>query len=133
MASLENRPFPSNDIARPVFMNHYYAGESLVPVTSKKLIRLDECDTSTENSMRNPQLQGINHESVETSCSSLRIPISTNRNFRMTVPPDSGHRQNRGFHSEFVEPLQNSLGNLNVGQSPVQAVEHVDMQQVHLI
>ena len=34
----KNRPFLLNDIARPVFMNNYYAGEHLIPATSKKLI-----------------------------------------------------------------------------------------------
>ena len=46
---------------------------------------------------------------------------------------DNGHRQNRGFHSEFVEPLQNSLGALNVGKSRVQAAEHMGTQEVPLI
>ena len=63
----ENRPFPLNDIARPVFVNNYYTGEPWIPVTSKKLIKLDECDISSENSIRNLELQGINCESVETS------------------------------------------------------------------
>ena len=49
----ENRPLTLNEVARPVFVNHYYAGEAFVPATSKKLIKLDECDVSTENSMRN--------------------------------------------------------------------------------
>ena len=40
----ENRPFTVNDVGRPVFVNHYYAGEAFVPVTNKKLIKLDECD-----------------------------------------------------------------------------------------
>ena len=40
----KNRPFTLNDLARPVFVNHYYAGESFIPATSKKLIKLDECD-----------------------------------------------------------------------------------------
>ena len=47
-----------NDVARPVFVNHYYAGEAFIPVTSKKLIKLNECDMSTENSLRNIQQQG---------------------------------------------------------------------------
>ena len=54
----ENRPFTLNDVARPVLVNHYYAGEAFIPATSKKLIKLDECDISTENSMRNIQQQG---------------------------------------------------------------------------
>ena len=85
----ENRPFPLNDVARPVFVNHYYAGELLVPVTNKKLIHLDECDTSMENSMRNPKSQGSNRESVQTLWELLRIPISTNKDFRVTGPPDN--------------------------------------------
>ena len=44
---------------RPVFVNHYYAGELLIPVTNKKLIRLEECDVLTENLVGNQQLQGV--------------------------------------------------------------------------
>ena len=51
----KNRPLTLNDVARPVFVNHYYAGEAFIPVTSKKLIKLDECDVSSENSLRNVQ------------------------------------------------------------------------------
>ena len=54
----ESRPFTVNDVGRPVFVNHYYAGEACIPVTSKKLIKLDECDVSTENLLRNVQQQG---------------------------------------------------------------------------
>ena len=49
------KPFPEgyqlslNDVARPVFVNHYYAGEPLVPVMNKRYIRLDECDVSSES------------------------------------------------------------------------------------
>ena len=32
----ENRPFTVNDVGRPVFVNHYYAGEAFIPVTNKK-------------------------------------------------------------------------------------------------
>ena len=46
----ESRPFTVNDVGRPVFVNHYYVGEAFIPITSKKLIKLDECDVSTENS-----------------------------------------------------------------------------------
>ena len=49
----ENRPLTLSNVARPVFLNHYYAGEVFIPATSKKLIKLDECDVSTENSLRN--------------------------------------------------------------------------------
>ena len=44
----ENRPFTVNDVGRPVFVNHYYVGEAFIPVTNKRLIKLDECDVSTE-------------------------------------------------------------------------------------
>ena len=55
----ENRPFTVNDVGRPVFVNHYYAGEAFIPVTNKRLIKLDECDVSTEISLRNAQPQDI--------------------------------------------------------------------------
>ena len=58
----ENRPFTVNDVGRPVFVNHYYAGEAFIPVTNKKLIKLDECDVSTEISLRNAQPQGMERE-----------------------------------------------------------------------
>ena len=63
----ENRPFTVNDVGRPVFVNHYYPGEAFIPVTSKKLIKLDECDVLTEISLRNAQLQGMEHEFREHS------------------------------------------------------------------
>ena len=58
----ENRPFTVNDVGRPVFVNHYYAAEAFIPVTNKQLIKLDECDVSTEISLRNAQLQAIERE-----------------------------------------------------------------------
>ena len=51
----ESRPFTVNDVGRPVFVNHYYAGEAFIPATCKKLIKLDECDVSIENSLKNAQ------------------------------------------------------------------------------
>ena len=63
----ESRPFTVNDVGRPVFVNHYYAGEAFIPVTNKKLIKLDECDVLTEISLRNDQLQGMEHEVKEHS------------------------------------------------------------------
>ena len=68
----ENRPLTLNDVARPVFVNHYYAGEAFIPATSKKLIKLDECDVSTENSLRNVQQQGTECKYRENS-QNLRI------------------------------------------------------------
>ena len=69
----ESRPFTLNDVGRPVFVNHYYVGEAFIPVTNKKLIKLDECDVSTENSLRNTQLQGMEREFREHS-QNPRIP-----------------------------------------------------------
>ena len=59
------KSFSLNEVARPMFVNHYYAGESMV--TNRKLIRLEECDVSVENSMPNRQAQGGNREYVEHS------------------------------------------------------------------
>ena len=63
----DSRPFTVNDVGRPVFVNHYYVGEAFIPVTNKKLIKLDECDVSTEISLRNAQLQAMEHEFRENS------------------------------------------------------------------
>ena len=63
----ENRPLTVNDLGRPVFVNHYYAGEAFIPVTNKKLIKLDECDVSTEISLKSSQLQGMEREFREHS------------------------------------------------------------------
>ena len=63
----ESRPFTVNDVGRPVFVNHYYVGEAFIPVTSKKLIKLDECDVWTENSLRNAQPQGMERKYREHS------------------------------------------------------------------
>ena len=68
----ENRPFTVNDVSRPVFVNHYYAGEAFIPVTNKRLIKLDECDVSTEISLRNAQPQDIELKFKEHS-QNLRI------------------------------------------------------------
>ena len=80
----ENRPFTVNDVGRPVFVNHYYAGEAFIPVTNKKLIKLDECDVSTEISLRNTQLQGMEHEFKEDS-QNLRIIQQTGKAEREKV------------------------------------------------
>ena len=69
----ENRPFTVNDVGRPVFVNHYYAGEAFIPVTNKKLIKLDECDVSTEISLKNAQPQGMEREFREHSQNSRII------------------------------------------------------------
>ena len=69
----ENRPFTVNDVGRPVFVNHYYAGEAFIPVTNKKLIKLDECHVSTEVSVRNAQPQAVERDFGEHSQNSRTI------------------------------------------------------------
>ena len=59
------KSFSLSEVARPVFVNHYYVGESMM--TNKKLIRLEECDVSIENSTLNRQAQGNSCECVENS------------------------------------------------------------------
>ena len=77
----KSRPFTVNDVGRPVFVNHYYTGEAFIPVTNKKSIKLDECDVSTENSLRNTQPQGMECEFREHS-----------QNSRITRQPDEAER-----------------------------------------
>ena len=80
----ESRPLTLNNVGRPVFVNHYYAGEAFIPVTSKKLIKLDECDLSTENSLRHIQQQGAECECREHSQNS-RITWQQNKTERRQV------------------------------------------------
>ena len=74
----ENRPFTVNNVGRPVFVNHCYTGEAFIPVTNKRLIKLDECDVSTEIPLRNTQPQDIEREFKEHSQNS-RIIQQTDR------------------------------------------------------
>ena len=158
----ENRPFTLNDVGRPVFVNHYYAGEAFIPVTSKKLIKLDECDVSSENSLRNAQPQGTDCKYREHS-QNLRIPQQRNgiergqaqqnvnnaalhSNLRehsqnsLKMTPVSERTEaiqkesnvNRGIHSEFIEHSQQSLGALNIGKSRVQATDQMNAQHIPL-
>ena len=157
----ESRPLTLNDIGRPVFVNHYYAGEVFIPVTSKKLIKLDECDVLTENSLRNTQPQGMECEYREHSQNS-RITWQQNEAERGQVQrhgnaalhsdlredsqnsprmtPISRKTEviqkernvNRGIHSEFTEHYQQSLGTLNIGKSRVQAADQMNTQQIPL-
>ena len=158
----ENRPLTLNDIARPVFVNHYYAGDAFIPTTSKKLIKLDECDVSTENSLRNVQQQGAEHECGKHSQNSQIAQQQTrlekgqvqqnghDRDFHSDFREDSRNslrmmqasrkdetiqkerNVNRGIHSEFTEHSQQSLGTLNIGRSRVQATDQINTQQIPL-
>ena len=126
----ENRPFTVNDVGRPVFVNHYYAGEAFIPVTNKKLIKLDECDVSTEVSVRNAQPQAIERDFGEHSQNS-RIIQQTGEAEREQVLQQQSNA-NRGIHSEFIEHSQQSPGAFNVGKSRVQAADQLTTQHIPL-
>ena len=157
----ENRPFTVNDVGRPVFVNHYYAGEAFIPVTSKKLIKLDECDVSTEISLKNAQPQGMERESREHSQNSRIIQQTgeaereqvqrhgnaavhsdlredSQNSLRMTSVSRNTEaiqktsNANRGIHSELIEHSQQSLGALNVGKSRVQAADQMSTRHIPL-
>ena len=158
----ENRPLTLNDVARPEFVNHYYAGEAFIPVTSKKLIKLDECDVSIENSLRNAQPQGTEREYREHSQNSQITQQQTgiergqvqqnghNRDLHSELREDSRNllrmmpvsreietlqkerNVNRGIHSEFTEHSQQLLGTLKIGRSRVQATDQINTQQIPL-
>ena len=155
----ENRPFTVNDVGRSVFVNHYYAGEAFIPVTNKRLIKLDECDVLTEISLRNAQPQDIECEFKEHSQNSRIIQqtaeaereqrhgnvavhsdlredsqnslkmTSVSRN---TEASQKKSNANRGIHSEFIEQSQQSLGALNVGKSRVQAADQLTTRHIPL-
>ena len=157
----ENRPFTVNDVGRPVFVNHYYAGESFIPVTNKKLIKLDECDVSTEVSLRNAQPQAVERDFGEHSQKSRTIQQTgdtereevqrqgnaavyselrkdSQNSLKMTPVSrntDASQRQsnaNRGIHSEFIEHSQQPLGALNIGRSRVQAADQLNTRHIPL-
>ena len=101
----ESRPLTLNDVGRPVFVNHYYVGEAFIPATSKKLIELDECDVSTENSLKNTQPPGMECEYRENS-QNLWITRQQNGAERGQAQQDGN---NAALHSDLREGSQNSL------------------------
>ena len=107
----ESRPLTVNDVGRPVFVNHYYAGEAFIPVTNKKLIKLDECDVSTENSLRNTQPQGMERKFREHSQNSRITQQSDEANkgqvIRHVNTAQNGN--NAALHSDLREDSQDSL------------------------
>ena len=155
----ENRPFTVNDVGRPVFVNHYYTGEAFIPVTNKRLIKLDVCDVSTEISLRNAQPQDIEREFKEHSQNSRIIQqtaeaereqrhgnaavhsdlredsqnslkmTSVSRN---TEASQKKSNANRGIHSELIEHSQQSLGALTIGKSRVQAADQLTTRHIPL-
>ena len=158
----KTRPLTLNDVARPVFVNHYYAGDSFMPTTSKKLIKLDECDASIDNSRRNIQSQGIECKCREYS---RNLPArqqqarTENRNSQPKennsdmhseftehswnslitaaasqkgVPTQGERNINKGIHSKFTEHSQHPLGALNIGKSRVQAADQINSHKIPL-
>ena len=147
-----------NDVGRPVFVNHYHAGEAFIPLTNKQLIKLDECDVSTEISLRNAQPQAIEREFGEHSRNSQikqtakaerkqrqenaaihsELREDSQNSLRMTsvsrTTEDSQKKSNsnRGIHSEFIEQSQQSLGALSVGKSRVKATDQLTTRQIPL-
>ena len=144
-----------------MFVNHYYVGKAFIPVTSKKLIKLDECDVSTENSLRNVQQQGAECECRVHSQNSWMAQQQTRiekgqvqrhgntalhsdlreylqNSLRMTLASrrnDATQKErnvNRGIHSEFIEHSQQSLGALNVWKSRVQATDQMNTRHIPL-
>ena len=157
----ESRPLTLNDVGRPVFVNHYYAGEACIPMTSKKLIKLDECDVSTENLLRNVQQQAAERKFREHSQNSRLIQQTgeaereqvqqhgnaavhrglredSHNSLRMTSASRNTEtlqktsNANRGIHSEFIEHSQQSLGTLNVGKSRVQVADQMNTRHIPL-
>ena len=155
----ENRPFTVNDVGRPVFVNHYYTGEAFIPVTNKKLIKLDECDVSTEISLENAQPQGMGREFREHSQNSriiqqtgeaereqvqrhgnaaIHSDLHSQNSLRVTSVSRTTEalqkksNANRGIHSEFIEHSQQSIGTLNVGKSRVQAADQINTRHIPL-
>ena len=63
----KSRPFTVNDVGRPVFCEPLLREGSIHTSNTKKLIKLDECDVSTEISLRNAQPQGMEREFREHS------------------------------------------------------------------
>ena len=157
----EGYPHALNQVARPVFVNHYYAGELLIPEMSKRYIRLDECDISSESVVGIQQMQSLNRKFTEhsrespvvqhptanvmnTGASTLKRLQECNNGFHSEFPEQSrnslkdsvqgkgDHPQNNGIHSEYREPSRHSPGTMNAGKSRVQVASHVDPQQVPL-
>ena len=107
-----NRPFTVNNVGRPVFVKHCYAGEAFIPVTNKKLIKLDECDVSTEISLKSAQPQGMECEFREHS-QNLWIIQQMGKAEREQVP----RHGNAAIHSDLQEDSQNSLRVTSVSQN----------------
>ena len=150
-----------NEMVRPVFVNHYYAGEAVVSGTNKKYIRLDDCDVLSECVPGIQQTQAVNREFAEHSqesltmwcpltkatnveTTSLECQIPRNVEFHSEFPEQlqnslknvgqkkTDHPQTGGIHSEYRESLRHSPDTMNVGRSRVQAASCVDPKHIPL-
>ena len=99
-----------NETVRPVFVNHYYAGEAVVSGTNRRYIRLDDCDVLSESVQGIQQTQAVNHEFIEHLRESLptRCPPSKMTS-EVITEEECPVPRNEGFHREFSEQSQNSL------------------------
>ena len=56
-----------NETVRPVFVNHYNAGEAVVSGTNRRYIRLDDCDVLSESVQGIQQTQAVDRKFIEHS------------------------------------------------------------------
>ena len=147
-----------NEAARPVFMNHYYAGEAVVSGTNKRYIRLEDRDVLSESKQ---QTQAVNCESTEHSRKSLAVrcppikmantattsverstslnvgfhgefPEQSQNSLKDAVQKNTDHTQASGIHSEYRESSRHSPDTMNIGKSRVQAASRMDPNHVPL-
>ena len=85
---------------------------------------------STEISLRNAQLQGVEREFKEHSQNTWIIQQTAEAERKQASQKTSN--ANRGIHSEFIEHSQKSPGALNVGNSRVQAADQMTTQHIPL-
>ena len=74
-----------NETVRPVFMNHYYAGEAVVSGTNRRYIRLDDCDVLSESVQGIQQTQTVDHEFIEHSWESLLMRCPPSKTTREVI------------------------------------------------
>ena len=150
-----------NETVRPVFVNHYYAGEAVVSGTNRRYIRLDDCDVLSESVQGIQQTQAVDREFIEHSRESLPTRCPPSKMTREVVTEEERLTpQNVGFHREFPEQSQNLLKGvvrrktsqtqaseehgeyressqhspetMNVGKSRVQAANRMDPKHIPL-
>ena len=150
-----------NETVRPVFVNHYYAGEAVVSGTNRRYIRLDDCDVLSESVQGIQQMQAVDREFIEHSRESLPTRCPPSKTTREVITEEERlTSRNVGLHHEFSEQSQNLLKGavrrktsqtqaneahgkyressqhspetMNVGKSRVQAANRMDPKHVLL-